>query len=48
MVGEKDTLARKNPIVKAMKSRYVHKAHKYGIRLPKIFIFFYVVSEGIL
>jgi hypothetical protein len=31
----KDTLARKNSIVKAMKSRYVRKTHKYGIRLPK-------------
>jgi hypothetical protein len=31
----KDTLARKNSIVKAMKSRYVRKMHKYGIRLPK-------------
>jgi len=31
----KETLARNNRIVKAMKFRYVRKTHKYGIRLPK-------------
>jgi hypothetical protein len=31
----KDTLAKKNRMVKAMKSRYVRKTHKYGVRLPK-------------
>jgi hypothetical protein len=31
----RDTLLRKNHIVKAMKTRYACKTHKYGIRLPK-------------
>jgi hypothetical protein len=32
----KDTLNKKNRIIKAMKTRYARKTHKYGIQLPKI------------
>jgi len=31
----KDVLSRKNRIIRAMKSRYARKTHKYGIQLPK-------------
>jgi len=31
----KETLARKNHIIKAMKTRYARKNHKFGIQLPK-------------
>jgi hypothetical protein len=31
----KETLSKKNQIVKAMKTRYVRKTHKFGIQLPK-------------
>jgi len=31
----KDTISRKNRIVKAMKTRYARKTHKFGVQLPK-------------
>jgi len=31
----KDTLNKKNRIIRAMKTRYARKTHKYGIQLPK-------------
>ena len=31
----KDVIAQKHRIIKAMKTRYVRKTHKYGIEMPK-------------